>query len=153
SKAAWKPVTEDIIFVYPDQPAKRRDYEEQVVQTFYLSNTVQAQDLTEIVTGLRQLLELKRISQVNSQNAIIIRDTPDKLALAKKMIDDIDKARPEVVVQVSVLDARTACETLAYSRGRRPLWPSRRKGPAQPQQLRMAPPPRRRIPSLSISWA
>ena len=107
SKAAWKPVTEDIIFVYPDQPAKRRDYEEQVVQTFYLSNTVQAQDLTEIVTGLRQLLELKRISQVNSQNAIIIRDTPDKLALAKKMIDDIDKARPEVVVQVSVLEART----------------------------------------------
>ncbi|HKT46962.1 MAG TPA: cohesin domain-containing protein [Candidatus Acidoferrales bacterium] len=107
SKAVWKPVTENIVFVYPDQPAKRRDFEEQVVQTFYLSNTVQAQDLTEIVTGLRQLLELKRIQQVNSQNAIIIRDTPDKLLLAKKMIEDIDKARPEVMVQVSVLEART----------------------------------------------
>ena len=107
SKAFWKPVTENIIFVIPDQPQKRRDYEEQVIKTFYLSNTVQPQDLTEIVTGLRQLLDLKRLQQVNSQNAIIIRDTPDKLALAKKLIDDIDKAKPEVVVQVEVLQART----------------------------------------------
>jgi general secretion pathway protein D len=107
SKAFWKPVTENIIFVIPDQPQKRRDYEEQVVKTFYLSNTVQAQDLTEIVTGLRQLLELKRLQQVNSQNAIIIRDTPDKLAIAEKMIKDIDKAKPEVMVQFEVLQART----------------------------------------------
>jgi general secretion pathway protein D len=107
SKAFWKPVTENIIFVVPDQPQKRRDYEEQVVKTFYLSNTVQPQDLTEVVTGLRQLLDLKRIQQLNSQNAIIVRDTPDKLLLAEKMIRDIDKAKPEVVVQVEVLQART----------------------------------------------
>jgi general secretion pathway protein D len=106
SKAFVKPVTENIIFVIPDQPQKRRDYEEQVVRTFYLSNTVQAQDLTEIVTGLRQLLDLKRIQQVNSQNAIIVRDTPDKLAIAEKMIRDIDKAKPEVVIEVQVLEAR-----------------------------------------------
>ena len=107
SKAFWKPVTENIIFVIPDQPQKRRDYEEQVVKTFYLANTVQPQDLTEIVTGLRQLLDLKRIHQLNSQNAIIVRDTPDKLQLAEKVIEDIDKAKPEVVVQVEVLQART----------------------------------------------
>jgi general secretion pathway protein D len=106
SKAFWKPVTENIIFVIPDQPQKRRDYEEQVVRTFYLSNTVQAQDLTEIVTGLRQLLDLKRIQQLNSQNAIIMRDTPDKLAIAEKMIRDIDKAKPEVVIQIQVIEAR-----------------------------------------------
>jgi len=107
SKAFVKPVTENIIFVIPDQPQKRRDYEEQVVRTFYISNTIQAQDLTEIVTGLRQLLDLKRIQQLNSQNAIIVRDTPDKLLLAEKMIRDIDKAKPEVVIQVEVLEART----------------------------------------------
>jgi general secretion pathway protein D len=106
SKAFLKPVTENIIMVIQDQPQKRRDYEEQVVKTFYLSNTVQPQDLTEIVTGLRQLLDLKRIQQLNSQNAIIVRDTPDKLALAEKMIRDIDKAKPEVVIQVEVLEAR-----------------------------------------------
>lgn len=107
SKAFWKPVTENIIFVIPDQPQKRRDYEEELVQTFYLANTVTPQDLTEIVTGLRQLLDIKRIQQVNSQNAIIVRDTRDKLLLAQKMIDDVDKAKPEVVIQVEVLEART----------------------------------------------
>lgn len=106
SKAFWKPVTENIIFVIPDQPAKRRDYEENIVRTFYLSNTVQAQDLTEIVTGLRQLLDLKRIFQINGQNAIVIRDSPDKLLVAEKMINDIDKAKPEVVIQVQVVEAR-----------------------------------------------
>src|SRR5258706_16082652 len=78
AKAFWKPVTQNIILVAPDQPQKRRDYEEQIVQMFYLSNTTLPQDMTEIVTGLRQLLDLKRIQQVNSQNAVIIRDTPDK---------------------------------------------------------------------------
>src|SRR6267378_2243545 len=107
SKAFVKPVTENIIFVIPDQPQKRRDYEEQVVKTIYLSNTFQPQDITEIMTGLRQLLDLKRIQQLNSQNAIIVRDTPDKLLLAEKIIRDIDKAKPEVVVQVEVLEART----------------------------------------------
>jgi general secretion pathway protein D len=106
SKAFWKPVTENIIFVIPDQPAKRRDYEENIVRTFYLSNTVQAQDLTEVVTGLRQLLDLKRIFQINGQNAIVIRDSPDKLLVAEKMISDIDKAKPEVVIQVQVVEAR-----------------------------------------------
>lgn len=103
SKAVIKPVTENTIFVYPDQPQKRRENEEEVVKTFYLNNVTQPQDITEIMTGLRQLFDLKRVQQVNAQNALIIRDTPDKLALVQKMIDDIDKAKPEVVVQVEVL--------------------------------------------------
>lgn len=106
SKAIWKPVTENIIMIIPDTAQKRRDYEEQVVRTFYLNNVAIAQDLTEITTGLRQLLDFKRIQQVNAQNAIIIRDTPDKIALAEKIIRDIDKAKPEVIIQVQVLEAR-----------------------------------------------
>jgi general secretion pathway protein D len=106
SKSFWKPVTQNIIFIVPDQPQKRRDYEEQVVRTFYLSNTIQPQDLTEIVTGLRQILDLKRIQQLNAQNAIIVRDTPDRLAIAEKLINDIDRAKPEVIIQVEVLQAR-----------------------------------------------
>jgi general secretion pathway protein D len=107
SKAAWKPITENIILVYPDQTTKRRDYEEDVLKTFYLSNTVTPQDLTEIVTGLRTLFELKHIQQLNSQNAIIIRATPDVLTLIGKVLNDVDKAKPEVVIQVEVLEART----------------------------------------------
>lgn len=103
SKAVVKAVTENTLFVYQDNTQKRRDYEEEVVKTFYLSNVTQPQDITEIMTGLRQLLDLKRIQQVNSQNAIIVRDTPDKLMIVQKMIDDIDKAKPEVLIQVEVL--------------------------------------------------
>ena len=106
AKAFWKPVTQNIILIVPDQPQKRRDYEEQVVQMFYLSNTVSPQDMTEIVTGLRQLLDLKRIQQVNSQNTLLIRDTPDKLAVAARIIHALDNAKPEVVLQVEVLQAR-----------------------------------------------
>jgi len=106
SKAFWRPVTGNIIFVAPDQPQKRRDYEEEVVRTFYLRNTVQPQELTEIVTSIRQLLDLRRVQQINAQNAIVIRDTPDRVLLAQKIIEDIDKAKPEVVIQVAVMQAR-----------------------------------------------
>jgi general secretion pathway protein D len=106
SKAFWKAITNDIIFVAPDQAQKRRDYEEEIVRTIYLKNTILPQDLTEIINGLRQLLDLRRVQQFNAQNAIIVRDTPDKVMLAEKIVSDIDKPKAEVVVQFSVLQAR-----------------------------------------------
>ncbi len=105
-KAFWKPVTSNVIFVAPDQAQKRRDYEEEIIRTIYLKNTILPQDLTEIVNGLRQLLDLRRVQQFNAQNAIIIRDTPDKVLLAEKIINDVDKPKAEVVVQFAVLQAR-----------------------------------------------
>jgi general secretion pathway protein D len=107
SKTFWKPVTENIIFVAQDTTQKHKDYDEQMVETFYLSNTIQSQDLTEIANGLRQVLNLTRVQQLNSQNAIIVRDTPDKLAIARRLLKDIDKAKPEVIIQVEVLSAST----------------------------------------------
>src|SRR6202041_2028458 len=108
AKAFWKPETSNIIFVAPDQAQKRRDYEEEVVKTIYLKNTILPQDITEIINGLRQLLDLRRVQQFNAQNAIIIRDTPDKVMLAEKIISDIDKPKSEVVVQFAVLQAETS---------------------------------------------
>jgi general secretion pathway protein D len=105
SKAFWKPLTANVIFVAPDNPQKRRDVEDEEVRTFYLSNTLTPQDLTEVVTGLRQLLDLRRVQQVNAQNAIVIRATPDQLTLASKIIRDTDKAKPEVLIHVQVLSA------------------------------------------------
>jgi general secretion pathway protein D len=107
SKTFWKPVTENIIFVAQDTTQKHKDYDEQMVETFYLSNTIQSQDLTEIANGLRQVLNLTKVQQLNSQNAIIVRDTADKLAIARRLLKDIDKAKPEVVIQVEVLSAST----------------------------------------------
>ncbi len=105
SKAFWEPMTGNVILVAPDNPQKRRDLEDEEVKTFYLSNTLTPQDLTEVVSSLRQLLDLRRVTQINEQNAIVVRDTPDKIKLAAKIIDDTDKAKPEVLIHVQVLTA------------------------------------------------
>ncbi len=106
TRTFWKPLSRNTILVLPDNTVKRREQEQQILKTFYLSNTITPQELTEVVTAIRSLLETRRIQQVNSMNAIIIRDTPDKVALAEKIIRDVDKAKPEVIVDVAVLEVR-----------------------------------------------
>ena len=87
-----------------DTRAKRQQLEEQAVQTFYLSNISQPNDLNDIQTALRNLLANAKLYAVQSQNAIVMRATPDELLLAQKLIDDLDKSRPEVVVDVALLE-------------------------------------------------
>ena len=106
TKTFWKVVTPNTILVAPDQTAKRKTYEEQIIKTFYLENISEPTELNELVQTLRQLLDIVRITPSTIHNAIIIRDTPDKVAIAEKIIHDIDRARPEVVIQVAVLQAR-----------------------------------------------
>ena len=106
TRSFWKPLSRNTILVLPDTTVKRREQEQQILKTFYLSNTITPQELTEVVTAIRSLLETRRIQQVNSMNAIIIRDTPAKVAIAEKIIRDVDKAKPEVVVDVAVLEVR-----------------------------------------------
>jgi len=88
------------ITIIPDTPAKRREYEEEVVRTFYLSNA----DLKETVDLLRIVIDARKISSVAGTNAIALKDTPERVAAAAKLINAIDKARPEVVIEVEVLE-------------------------------------------------
>src|SRR3990170_3916307 len=106
TKTFWKPVTPNTIAVIPDTAAKRKSYDEQIIKTFYLSNTIQAAELNEIVQTIRTLVDIRRITPSTANNAIIIRDTPDKVAVAEKIIRDIDQAKPEVLIQVVILQAR-----------------------------------------------
>ncbi len=100
----WRPITANTIFVAQDSRSKRTELEEQAVQTFYLTNVSQQNDFTDIQTALRNMFQTAKIYGVASQNAIIMRGTPDELLLAQKLIDDLDKAKPEVVVDVAVLE-------------------------------------------------
>ncbi len=101
----YKPVTTNTIFVAANTRQKRLDLDELSVQTFYLSNIAQANDLNEILTTVRNMLDPSvKIYSVASQNALILRTTPDQLLLAQKIINDLDRARPEVVVDVAVLE-------------------------------------------------
>ena len=104
TKSLWKPLTPNTILIYA--AAKRREQEPLVIKTFYLSNLIQPQEITELAQTIRNLLENNRVQQVNSQNAIIVRDTPDKVAIAEKLVNDIDKAKAEVVIDVAVLQMR-----------------------------------------------
>jgi len=106
SRTFWRPVTPNTIFVAADNTGKRRELEQSVIKTFYLGNVATPTDLQDVVNAIRQILEVTRIQQVPSQNAIIVRGTPDQLALAEKMIDDIDKSKPEVVIDVIVAQVR-----------------------------------------------
>ncbi|MBZ5536877.1 MAG: hypothetical protein LAO31_13070 [Acidobacteriia bacterium] len=105
TRTFWKPLSANTLLVIPDNQSKRRDYEDQIIKTIYLSNSLAATDLTETVNALRQLLSLRNIVQSNALNAIIIRDTPDKVAIAEKIVQSIDKSRPEVIVDVAVMEA------------------------------------------------
>jgi general secretion pathway protein D len=104
SNTFWRPVTANTIFVAQNTRAKRTELDAQAVQTFYLSNTSQTNDLNDIQTALRNVLTNAKLYAVPSQNAIVMRATPDELLLARKLVDDLDKARPEVVVDVAVLE-------------------------------------------------
>lgn len=106
SRTFWRPVTANTIFVAQDTQAKRRELEQNVVKTFYLGNVSTPTDLQDIVNAIRTVLEVQRIQQIPSQSAIVIKGTPDQLALAEKMIDDIDKSKPEVIVDVVVAQVR-----------------------------------------------
>jgi general secretion pathway protein D len=100
----WRPITSNTIFVAQNTRAKRTELDEQAVQTFYLSNASQQNDLNDIQTALRNVLSNAKLYGVPSQNAIVMRATPDELLLAQKLVNDLDKARPEVVVDVAVIE-------------------------------------------------
>ena len=86
--------------IIPDTPSKRREYEEEIVRTFYLSNA----DLKETIDLLRIVIDARRIAPIGATNAIAIKDTPERVAAAARVISAIDKARPEVVIDVELLE-------------------------------------------------
>jgi general secretion pathway protein D len=101
----YKPVTSNTIFVAQNTRTKHTDLDQEAVQTFYLTNASQQNDANEIQTAIRNLLDPStKIYLVPSQNAIVMRATPDQLLLAQKLINDLDHTRSEVVVDVAVLE-------------------------------------------------
>ena len=103
SKTFWRPVTSNTIFVAADNPAKRKELEQSVLKTFYLTNLSQPTELQDVVNAIRAVLDVQRVQQLLSQNALVVRGTPDQIALAQKLVEDLDKARPEVIIDIAVM--------------------------------------------------
>ena len=100
TRTFFRVTAQNTVLVIPDTPAKRREYEEEVVRTFYLSNA----DLKETQDMMRLVLDARRISPTTANNALTIKDTPERIAAAARLIAAIDKARPEVVIDVELLE-------------------------------------------------
>ncbi len=105
TKTFWRAITPNTILVVPDTPTNRRDYEEEVLKTIYITNPLAAADRTAITTALKQVLGLQRIVDNPDSNAIIIRDTPAKVAAAERMIRDLDRGKAEILLEVTVVEA------------------------------------------------
>ena len=100
----WRPVTSNTLFVAANTRSKRTELDEQAVQTFYLANAWQQNDLQDVQTAIRNVLPNSHAYGVASQNAIVMRGTPDELMLAQMLVNNLDRARPEVVVDLAVLE-------------------------------------------------
>jgi general secretion pathway protein D len=103
TRSFWKPLSANAIFVTQESQTKRRDYEDNVVRVFYLSNLTTPQELQEVSTVVRTVADIKKVFTYAAMNALIVRGTPDQVLLTEKLVNDLDKPSAEVVVDVVVL--------------------------------------------------
>ncbi len=99
----YKVIDERSIIIAADNPQNRKNYEDLVIQTFFLSNA----EVKDVLTLLRSLIGAKNIATNEQLNAVTIRDTADKVKVAQKMIEGIDKSKSEVIVDVELIEVDT----------------------------------------------
>lgn len=95
-----KLLNDNTLMIYPDTPAKARDYQDLVTRSFYLSNA----DVKQAQTLIRTLVKTKDIFVDEKLNLVIIKDTPNAVRLAERLIESLDMAEPEVMLDVEVLE-------------------------------------------------
>lgn len=100
----YKVIDEHTIIIAQDTPQNRRTYEDLVIQTFFLSNS----EVKDMMTILRSLVDAKKIATNEQLNAIILRDTADKVKVAERIIEANDKSKAEVVIDVELLQINSA---------------------------------------------
>src|SRR6266403_274413 len=101
SKTFWRPISTKAIFVAAE--GRRKDFEDNVMTTFYLRNASTPSELQEVVGTLKGILDITRIQVNPTHSAITLRGTPDQMVLAQKLVTDLDKPKAEVVIDIAVL--------------------------------------------------
>src|SRR5690606_3923601 len=100
TRSFWRVTAPRTITVAPDTAEKRREYQSEVVRTFFLSNT----DLKETIDLLRVVVDARQVFATTATNSITIRDTPERVEAVGRLLGALDKARPEVVVDIELLE-------------------------------------------------
>src|SRR6202521_509631 len=101
SKTFWRPISTKAIFVASE--GRRKDFEDNVMTTFYLRNASTPNELQEVVNTLKGILDISRVQVNPTHSAITLRGTPDQMVLAQKLVTDLDKPKAEVVIDIAVL--------------------------------------------------
>jgi len=103
SKTFWQATSSNTILVAADTPAKRKEIQTTVMKAFYLRNVATPAELQEAANTLKGILDVTRVQLIPTQNAMILRGTPDQMVLAEKLLEDIDKPKSEVEIDIAVL--------------------------------------------------
>jgi general secretion pathway protein D len=104
SRTFWRPLSSNTIMVSSDNGSKRKEYEQNVMKTFYLRNASTPSDLQQAAGTLKSILDISRIQVTPEQRSLTLRGTPDQMVLAQKLLGDIDKPKSEVVIDVAVME-------------------------------------------------
>ena len=116
TKTFWTVVSSNTILVAADTTAKRKEMENTVMKTFYLKNVSTPSELQEAATTLKSILDVNRVQLIPNQNALILRGTTDQMVLAQKLLSDLDKPKPEVVIDIAIMQvSRDRLRTLGVS--------------------------------------
>jgi tetratricopeptide (TPR) repeat protein len=100
----WRPINPTLMFVAPDTQDKRRQYALQAEQTFSLSAAVGPEDVTEMLRVLREISGATRIDLDTRSRTITMRDTPERLALVGELLQQLERARGEVMLEIELLE-------------------------------------------------
>ncbi|HWX69552.1 MAG TPA: secretin N-terminal domain-containing protein [Steroidobacteraceae bacterium] len=93
-------LADNMVLIYPNIAAKQKDYEQQMVRTFYLTNSTPK----DVESMLKTVLGAKTMFIDERTNVVVLRDTPDAVHMAEKLVAAIDVAEPEVMLEVEVLE-------------------------------------------------
>ncbi|MHB8721740.1 MAG: secretin N-terminal domain-containing protein [Steroidobacteraceae bacterium] len=93
-------LSSNMVLIYPNTTAKQKDYEEQIVHTFYLTNAVPK----DVESMLKSMLGAKTLFVDERTSVVVMRDTPDAVRMAEKLVASIDVPEPEVLIAVEVLE-------------------------------------------------
>ncbi|HKW63479.1 MAG TPA: FG-GAP-like repeat-containing protein [Candidatus Acidoferrum sp.] len=100
----WRPINAALMFVAADTPEKRRQFDLEAEQTFPLSSAISSEDATEVLRILRDITGSSRIGLDTRTHGITMRDTPEHLALAGALIQQMERARGELMLEIELLE-------------------------------------------------
>ena len=95
-----KILSETAILIYPNTPQKLRENQELMMRAFHLGNA----DPKQTINLIRTMIKTKDMYVDDRVNLLIMRDTPDAIRLAEKLISMQDLADPEVVLEIEILE-------------------------------------------------